>query len=85
MVLFVQWLTRLPKESRNKEEWQYWRLITLIAQGKHKQGKKILFNLVKRCGFYPMVAAQKLNIPYPINIAVAAKLEDDIDSLPEVQ
>jgi len=32
-----------------------------------------------------MVAAQKLNIPYPINIAVAAKPENDIDLLPEVQ
>lgn len=80
-----QWLKRLPKESRNKEEWQYWQDITLIAQGKPKQGKKILFNLVKRRGFYPMVAAQKLNIPYPINIAVAAKPENDIDLLPEVQ
>lgn len=81
----AQWLKRLPKESRNKEEWQYWQAITLIAQGKHKQGKKILFNLVKRRGFYPMVAAQKLNIPYPINIALATKPEDDIDLLPEVQ
>ncbi|HGJ5860680.1 MAG TPA: murein transglycosylase [Arsenophonus nasoniae] len=81
----AQWLKRLPKESRNKEEWQYWQAITLIAQGKHSQGKKILFNLVKRRGFYPMVAAQKLNIPYPINIALATKPEEDIDSLPEVQ
>lgn len=32
-----------------------------------------------------MVAAQKLNIPYPINIALATKPEEDIDSLPEVQ
>lgn len=32
-----------------------------------------------------MVAAQKLNIPYPINIALATKPEDDIDLLPEVQ
>lgn len=85
MVSLAQWLKRLPKESRNKEEWQYWQAITLIAQGKPKQGKKILFNLVKRRGFYPMVAAQKLNIPYPINIAVAAKPENDIDLLPEVQ
>ncbi|WGL97837.1 murein transglycosylase [Arsenophonus sp. aPb] len=81
----AQWLKRLPKESRNKEEWQYWQAIALIAQGKHNQGKKILFNLVKRRGFYSMVAAQKLNIPYPINIALATKPEEDIDSLPEVQ
>nr|WP_238149472.1 transglycosylase SLT domain-containing protein [Arsenophonus endosymbiont of Aleurodicus floccissimus] len=40
---------------------------------------------MKRRGFYPMVAAQKLNIPYPINIAVAAKPENNIDLLPEVQ
>lgn len=32
-----------------------------------------------------MVAAQKLNIPYPINIAVAAKPGNDIDLFPEVQ
>lgn len=36
----AQWLKRLPKESRNKEEWQYWQAITLIAQGKHSQGKR---------------------------------------------
>jgi len=36
MVSLAQWLKRLSKESRNKEEWQYWQAITLIAQGKPK-------------------------------------------------
>nr|WP_238149461.1 hypothetical protein [Arsenophonus endosymbiont of Aleurodicus floccissimus] len=42
MVSLTQWLKWLHKESRNREERQYWQAITLIAQGKPKQGKKIL-------------------------------------------
>ncbi|HGJ5876032.1 MAG TPA: hypothetical protein ACHBX0_06110 [Arsenophonus sp.] len=53
----------------------------MVNRGKHKQGKKILFNLVKQRGFYSMVMAQKLNImAYSVKLAVATKPGDDIDS-----
>lgn len=67
------WLARLPVESRNKDEWRYWRASMLLDEGKRIEGEEILRNLMTKRGFYPMVAAQKLNAIYPVRVAVAAR------------
>ena len=66
------WLARLPEASRNKDEWRYWRASQLMDEGKRAEGEEILRNLMTERGFYPMVAAQKLNATYPVMVAVAA-------------
>lgn len=78
------WLARLPEESRNKDEWRYWRAIAMIDEGKRSEGETILRSLINERGFYPMVAAQKLNVPYPVMVAVAAKPRTDLVSGPEI-
>ncbi len=78
------WLDRLPEESRNKDEWRYWRASEMIDEGKRSEGEAILRSLMNERGFYPMVAAQKLNVPYPVMVAVAAKPQADLVGGPEI-
>ncbi|NHX33053.1 murein transglycosylase, partial [Escherichia coli] len=61
----ASWLNRLPAEVKNKEEWQYWQAITLIDAGKKAEGETLLRQLTEKRGFYPMVAAQVLEVDYP--------------------
>lgn len=79
------WLKQLPAEAKNKEDWQYWQAITLIDDGNKAEGEAILRKLVNGRGFYPMVAAQKLNINYPLYIKSAEKPDNSLDKLAEVQ
>lgn len=79
-----RWLARLPKESMDKDEWCYWRAELLLDEGKKNEGEVILQELTKKRGFYPMVAAQKLNIDYQIMVAVAKKPDRALHKLPEI-
>lgn len=78
------WLSRLPEASRNKDEWQYWYASELIDEGKRSEGEAVLRNLMNKRGFYPMVAAQKLNVPYPIKVEVAPKPPTNLVQAPEI-
>ncbi|WON78859.1 murein transglycosylase [Serratia sp. UGAL515B_01] len=78
------WLSRLPEDSRDKDEWRYWRASELINDGQRSEGEAILRSLMNQRGFYPMVAAQKLNVPYPVKVAVAAKPQADLVQAPEI-
>lgn len=78
------WLARLPEASRNKDEWRYWRANVLIDEGKRSEGEVILRTLINERGFYPMVAAQKLNVSYPVVVAVAAKSHAVLVNSPEI-
>src|SRR5471032_2013678 len=79
-----QWMDRLPADAQQEDEWRYWEASVLIDQGKRSQGEAMLRTLMKGRGFYPMAAAQKLNIAYPMQISVAAKPDASIGKLPEV-
>lgn len=78
------WLARLPEESRNKDEWRYWRASVMLEDGDRTQGEEILRRLVNDRGFYPMVAAQKLGVQYPVMVAIAAKPRTALVSGPEI-
>lgn len=79
-----QWIDRLPVDAQQEDEWRYWEASVLIDQGKRTQGETILRTLMQGRGFYPMVAAQKLGVPYPIQVAVATKPDASFASLPEI-
>ncbi|MDE9493107.1 murein transglycosylase [Xenorhabdus bovienii] len=82
----VQWLSLLPKSIlQKKEEWQYWSAIVLLNEGKQAEGEAILHNLREKRGFYSMVAAQKLNITYPLMIDRAEKPDDSIAKMREIK
>lgn len=78
------WLAHLPAESRNKDEWRYWRASMLLDEGKRTEGEAILRNLMTERGFYPMVAAQKLNATYPVRVVAAAKPSASLVDKPEI-
>lgn len=78
------WLARLPQESRDKDEWRYWRAVQMIDEGQRSEGEATLRSLMRERGFYPMVAAQKLNVPYPVMVEVATKPRADLVSRPEI-
>lgn len=67
------WLSRLPQDVRGKDEWRYWNASMLIDDGKRTEGESILRELIRERGFYPMVAAQKLGIPYPLRVEKATR------------
>ncbi|AOM41215.1 murein transglycosylase [Xenorhabdus hominickii] len=79
------WLALLPKTVLQNDEWQYWSAIILLNQGKTTEGNAILRNLTKHRGFYPMVAAQKLHITYPLNINKAKRPDMTIAGMPEIK
>lgn len=56
------WLARLPIEAKQKQEWRYWQAALLDEEGDATQAKERLTSLARERGFYPMVAAQRLNI-----------------------
>lgn len=78
------WMARLPAEAQNKDEWRYWRASLLLDQGKKAEGEAILRSLMQERGFYPMVAAQKLGVAYPINVEVATKPDASLTQRPEI-
>nr|WP_232054963.1 murein transglycosylase [Leminorella richardii] len=67
------WIGRLPAEAATKDEWRYWRADALISGGKRSEGEAILRELMALRGFYPMVAAQRLGVPYVVKQETAVK------------
>ena len=55
------WLNALSAESQQKQEWRYWRAKTLTKTEPQKT-KEILTALSDERGFYPMLAAAKLDL-----------------------
>ncbi|KAA9002688.1 murein transglycosylase [Affinibrenneria salicis] len=80
----ADWLTRLPAEALQKDEWRYWRAVLLLEQGKLQEGETMLRELTNARGFYPMAAAQKLNINWPVSIAQAARPDSALTQLAEI-
>ncbi|WP_039057533.1 murein transglycosylase [Enterobacter sp. Bisph1] len=66
------WLSRLPMEAKEKDEWRYWQADLLLERGREDEGKTILRALMRQRGFYPMVAAQRLGEDYPLQIDKAS-------------
>lgn len=54
------WLNALSAEGQQKQEWRYWQAKT-IAKHDSKKTKEILTALSDERGFYPMLAAAKLD------------------------
>lgn len=67
------WIARLPVEAKEKDEWQYWQADLLLEQGRKEEAEEILRKLTQARGFYPMVAAQRLGIRYPLQVVEAPK------------
>ncbi|ARD40306.1 murein transglycosylase [Edwardsiella ictaluri] len=79
-----EWLGRLPKSVHDKDEWRYWHAVALIDEGKRSEGQAILRALIKQRGFYPMVAAQRLGIPYPLQVMQAARPDTALTQEPAI-
>ncbi|CCW30885.1 Soluble lytic murein transglycosylase [Xenorhabdus nematophila F1] len=79
------WLALLPKTVLQQDEWQYWSAILLLRQGKITEGNTILRKLTEHRGFYPMVAAQKLHLPYPLTINKSERPDASIANMPEIR
>ncbi|AMO50653.1 Peptidoglycan lytic transglycosylase [Enterobacter sp. FY-07] len=62
------WLSRLPMEAKEKDEWRYWQADLLLERGRDTEAKEILHALMQQRGFYPMAAAQRLGEDYPLQV-----------------
>ncbi|POW60890.1 murein transglycosylase [Candidatus Pantoea alvi] len=78
------WIARLPLEAKEKDEWQYWQADLLYAQGRKEEADEILHKLMQARGFYPMVAAQRLGVKYPLQIDEAPKPDSATVQGPEL-
>ncbi|WP_038155797.1 murein transglycosylase [Trabulsiella guamensis] len=65
------WLSRLPMDAKEKDEWRYWQADLLMERGRDAEAKEILRSLMQQRGFYPMVAAQRLGEDYPLRVEKA--------------
>ncbi|MBP2169676.1 soluble lytic murein transglycosylase [Erwinia toletana] len=75
---FNTWLARLPLEDKQKDEWQYWQADLLLEQGRKEEADGILQKLMQERGFYPMVAAQRLGVDYPLRVDKAPRAEGSL-------
>lgn len=80
----ARWIARLPDDAMQEDEWRYWHASLLIDQGRRSEGESILRSLMQGRGFYPMAAAQKLKVPYPMTVLVATKPDSSLDKSPEI-
>ena len=78
------WIARLPVEAKEKDEWQYWQADLLLEQGRKEEAEGILRKLMQARGFYPMAAAQKLGVDYPLQVDKAPALDSSLTSGPEI-
>ncbi|GKX56194.1 murein transglycosylase [Leminorella grimontii] len=78
------WVNRLSADTAAKDEWRYWRADALIERGKRSEGEAILRDLMTQRGFYPMVAAQRLGVPYVVKLETAVKPTKALTQRPEV-
>ncbi|WP_342322291.1 murein transglycosylase [Kosakonia sp. BYX6] len=66
------WLSRLPMDAKDKDEWRYWQADLLLERGRENEAKEILHALMQQRGFYPMAAAQRLGENYQLKIDKAS-------------
>ncbi len=66
------WLSRLPMEAKEKDEWRYWQADLLMERGRESEAKEILHALMQQRGFYPMIAARRLGEDYQLQIDKAS-------------
>lgn len=66
------WLSRLPMEAKEKDEWRYWQADLLMERGREDEAQGILRTLMQQRGFYPMAAAQRLGEAYPLKVDKAS-------------
>ncbi|VTT34903.1 lytic murein transglycosylase [Klebsiella pneumoniae] len=78
------WIARLPVEAKEKDEWQYWQADLLLEQGRKDEAQGILRKLMQERGFYPMAAAQKLGVDYPLQVDKAPAVDSSLTSGPEI-
>ena len=78
------WIARLPLEAKAKDEWQYWQADLLLERGRKEEAGDILRKLMKERGFYPMVAAQRLGVDYPLQIDRAPAVDSSLTGGPEM-
>ncbi|MBV4368976.1 murein transglycosylase [Erwinia sp. BNK-24-b] len=78
------WIARLPVEAKQKDEWQYWQADLLLEQGRKEEADKILRSLMQERGFYPMVAAQRLGVAYPLQIDEAPAVDGSLTQGAEI-
>lgn len=78
------WMARLPLEAKQKDEWQYWQADLLSSRGRKAEADEILRTLMQGRGFYPMVAAQRLGVDYPVQADLAARPDARISVGPEI-
>ena len=74
------WLELLSNEAKNKVEWRYWQ-----AKQDPKHQHRLLSELAKERGFYPMLAAQMLGQPYQVAMLQAKPLTDEQRSAWKIQ
>ncbi|WP_410685880.1 transglycosylase SLT domain-containing protein [Avibacterium paragallinarum] len=59
------WLNVLSEQAKNKDEWRYWQAAAFLQQGNKPQAEQIWQQMQQNArGFYPMLAAQALNLNY---------------------
>ncbi|WP_336793703.1 murein transglycosylase [Pantoea anthophila] len=78
------WIARLPVEAKEKDEWQYWQADLLFEKDRKEEAEEILRKLMQARGFYPMVAAQRLGVDYPLQIDEAPKPDSATVQGPEL-
>ncbi|MAZ39930.1 MAG: hypothetical protein CMF49_07395 [Legionellales bacterium] len=77
----LHWIDNLPIKQQQSSEWQYWKAQALTHLHQTKQAKLIYQHLAKKRDYYGFLAADKLNIPYPIHNLELPISQQDYDNV----
>ncbi|TNH06746.1 transglycosylase SLT domain-containing protein [Testudinibacter sp. TR-2022] len=58
------WLNLLSNEARSQQEWRFWQAFDDDKKGRKTQARQQWQQLAQERGFYPMLAAEQLNLDY---------------------
>ncbi|MFC0178860.1 transglycosylase SLT domain-containing protein [Thorsellia kenyensis] len=67
-------IEQLSQEAKQEDTWMYWQARLLLKDDKTEQANELLLKLIDGRGFYPMVAAQTLNVPYELKVPQTNKV-----------
>ncbi|WP_176552238.1 transglycosylase SLT domain-containing protein [Testudinibacter sp. TR-2022] len=78
------WLNLLSNEARSQQEWRFWQAFDDDKKGRKTQARQQWQQLAQERGFYPMLAAEQLNLDYQPHFALLDQAQAEMGLQPLV-
>lgn len=80
----LTWLNRLTLTEQKDLQWQYWRARALEAVGQRRNARQIYRHLAKQRDYYGFLAADRLDVSYPMKDVPIRVSEEELNALEQI-